>query len=94
MPPLNHRTDLVRDGYVYIVEVAECNDDRYSDGTHTRDTHMCSNLPAALQAAEYEHDDPPLLHRTGTGMVILDEPHDEGERHLRTSIRKKVVYGE
>lgn len=92
MPPLNHTTELHRDGAVYAVNVIE-KDDKYTDGYYRRDVHLCKTVTAAIEAAVAEHDRPPILTRgSSTGMIILDEPHDGDEPYLRVSIREKPVY--
>ena len=91
MPPLTHRTDLTRSGTVYQVEVQER--DPEEESHYTRETHFVETLSAALQAATEEvPGETHRFRRMDLGLVFIWEDHEEGEEHIRASIRERRVY--
>jgi len=93
MPPLNHRSDLERSDTVFQVSVQER--DPEGESHHTRDTHITETLSAALTAASaVVPGDTHGYRRMPTGMIFIWEHHDDGEPHVRASIRERRVYDE
>lgn len=94
MPPLNRRCDVVKSGYIYVVDFQECNTSLNGDSAYTNDTAFVESLPAAIEAAMTAFDSPPLVRRMRTGMLYFYEPHEGDEKYIRTCIRKRPVYSE
>jgi hypothetical protein len=94
MPPLNHKTDLQRSGVVYQVGYQECNTAPGGDKAYTQDTWFVETLSAAIKAAMHVFDDDPLFNRSGTGMIVMSEPHEDDEPYERVVIRERRVYKE
>jgi len=93
MPPLNHRSNLQRSGTVFQVKVQSRDPD--GESHRTRETHFTETLSAALEAARTDvPGDTHGYRRMATGMIFIWEHHDDGEPHVRASIRERRVYDE
>lgn len=94
MPPLNHTTELVKTGYIYVVDIQECNSTLGGDKPYDRDTHYVDSLEAAFTAALDAFEDHPHIRQFNAGFVMLYESHDDGEEYDRAVIRDHPTYDE
>lgn len=93
MPPLNQEHAFIeRSGDIFVVEVTKGNLGPDNDISRTVDTHYLEGLAGALKVADAAFDDNPLFWYSSTGMVILEEPHDDGESYVRVSVRSVGLF--
>jgi hypothetical protein len=93
MPTLNQTHAFIeRSEKLFVVEINSANIGVDSNDSRTKHTHYLHGLDGALKVADEEFDDNPMFWRSGTGLIILEEPHDEDEKHTRVTIRPVRTY--
>lgn len=93
MPPLNQEHAFIeRSGEFYVVKVTECNIGPNNNDSTSVAIHYLKELAGALKIAETVFSDNPLFYYGATGMITLEEPHDEDETYMQASVRSVGVF--
>jgi len=93
MPPLNHRfSGVEKAGTVHTVDISERNTGPDGEQSYDKDTHFTDTFESAVRIAMKEIGDGGKFKEMGTGMLFLYEPHEDGEKHLRATIRERRMH--
>lgn len=94
MPPLNHNySDVEQADTLYTVSLTEQNCGIDSDESHDKDDYLAEDFMSATRIALREVGDEAISKELGCGLLVLFEPHDDGEKYRQAVVSEKHVYG-